>query len=244
VGLVGAAPAVDLQHVTITRGNRQVVRNATFSLDPGSITGLIGPSGCGKSTVIRAIVGTQRRVAGDVHVLGLPAGSAALRRRVAYTTQGRSIYTDLTVRDNLRYFAQILGVPSSRVDRALARLTLAGHADDLVQDLSGGQQQRVSLAVALLGDTELLVLDEPTVGLDPVLRNELWSLFHELAAAGSTLLVSSHVMDEAERCDRLIFMRDGVILAAGTPHELRERTGAGTLEQAFLRLTGEKAPAA
>jgi ABC-2 type transport system ATP-binding protein len=237
-------PAVDLQNVTITRGGRQVVRNATFSLDRGSITGLIGPSGCGKSTVIRAIVGTQRRVGGDVRVLGLPAGSAPLRRRVAYTTQGRSVYSDLTVRDNLRYFAQILQAPPTRVDRALARLTLTDHADDLVQDLSGGQQQRVSLAVALLDEAELLVLDEPTVGLDPVLRNELWALFRELAAAGSTLLVSSHVMDEAGRCDRLIFMRDGVILAAGTPDELRERTGVDTLEQAFLRLAGEKAPAA
>jgi ABC-2 type transport system ATP-binding protein len=236
--------AVELVDVTVTRGNRRVVRNATFSLDRGSVTGLIGPSGCGKSTLIRSIVGTQRRVDGQVRVFGLPAGSAPLRRRVAYTTQGRSVYSDLTVRDNLRYFAQILDAPSASIDRAIVRLSLADEADHLVANLSGGQQQRVSLAVALLGDAELLVLDEPTVGLDPVLRNELWGLFRELAAAGSTILVSSHVMDEAERCDRLIFMRDGLILAAGAPRELRKRTGAETLEQAFLRLAGERTAAA
>jgi ABC-2 type transport system ATP-binding protein len=240
-----AAPVVALSGVSVIRGHRTVVRAVSFDLHRGSISGLIGPSGCGKSTVIRSIVGAQRNVSGDIRILGAPAGSASLRRRVSYTTQGLSVYTDLTVIDNLRYFAQILRTPHSQVERALHRLRLDPYASRLVRSLSAGQQQRVSLAVALLPDAEVLILDEPTIGLDPALRNELWSLFHELAIAGSTLLISSHVMDEAERCDQLLFMRDGSILACGSPDALHATTKAVTLEQAFLRLvdsqTGEVA---
>ena len=200
------------------------------------MTGLLGPSGCGKTTLIRAIVGVQKVAAGDVRVLGEPAGSPALRRRVAYVTQAPSVYADLTVHENLRYFAAVLDVPAREIGRALEAVDLSGAGGQLVGTLSGGQRSRVSLAVALLGQPDLLVLDEPTVGLDPVLRRDLWTLFHRLAEEGATLLVSSHVMDEAARCDRLLLMREGALVADTTPDELRERTGEQEMESAFLRL--------
>jgi ABC-2 type transport system ATP-binding protein len=200
------------------------------------VSGLLGPSGCGKTTLIRCIVGVQKVAAGDVRVLGGPAGVPALRRRVSYVTQAPSVYADLTVRENLRYFAAVLDVPGREIGRALEAVDLAGAGGQLVGTLSGGQRSRVSLAIALLGQPDLLVLDEPTVGLDPVLRRDLWTLFHRLAEEGATLLVSSHVMDEASRCDRLLLMREGALVADTTPDELRERTGEQEMESAFLRL--------
>ncbi|MEU1042295.1 ABC transporter ATP-binding protein [Streptomyces sp. NPDC005551] len=242
-----APPAVRAEGLTVVRGTRQVLRGLDFAVPRGQITGLLGPSGCGKSTLMRATVGTQARVSGTLEVLGRPAGDAALRSRIGYVTQAPSVYDDLSVRQNLDYFAAILdpGRPAAdrrheHVTRAIADVDLTAHADSLAGNLSGGQRSRVSLAVALLGTPELLVLDEPTVGLDPVLRRELWSLFHSIAAdRGATLLVSSHVMDEAERCHRLLLMREGGILADGTPDALRERTGSDTVEAAFLHLVDE-----
>ena len=231
-----AAPAIRVAGLRVDRGGRTVLDGLDFTIPRGAVTGLLGPSGCGKTTLIRAVVGVQRVRAGTVEVLGRPAGSAALRSRVGYVTQAPSVYTDLTVAANLRYFAAVLGVPAERGDRALEAVGLAERRDDTVGRLSGGQRARVSLACALLGEPELLVLDEPTVGLDPVLRRDLWRLFHGLAASGTTLLVSSHVMDEAERCDRLLLMRDGGLVADDTPAELRRRTRADDLETAFLRI--------
>ena len=219
------------------------MRDVSFEVARGSVTGLLGPSGCGKSSLMRAIVGVQRCVSGDLAVLGEPAGATGLRRRVAYVTQAPSVYDDLSVRENLRYFAAVLGTDASDVERVATDVGLQDRLEDAVGDLSGGQRSRVSLATALLGAPELLVLDEPTVGLDPVLRDELWGRFRALAADGATLLVSSHVMDEANRCDELLLMRDGALLATGSPAELRERTGADDVEGAFLRLVrGEAAP--
>ncbi|GGV82986.1 ABC transporter ATP-binding protein [Streptomyces griseoloalbus] len=237
-------PAVHAQDLTVVRGPRTVLRGLDFTVPGGRITGLLGPSGCGKSTLMRAVVGTQAKVTGTLDVLGRPAGHPALRTRIGYVTQAPSVYDDLTVRQNLDYFAAILdpGRASAdrrheKVTRAIADVDLTTHADALAGNLSGGQRSRVSLAVALLGTPELLVLDEPTVGLDPVLRRDLWNLFHTLAAErGTTLLISSHVMDEAERCDRLLLMRAGEILADDTPDALRARTGSETVEAAFLHL--------
>ena len=208
----------------------------SLEIAPGRVTGLLGPSGSGKTTLIRAIVGVQIVEAGAVEVLGLPAGSAELRRRVGYVTQAPSVYLDLSVRENLDYFARVVGARKGAVADAIETVGLAEQTDQVVRTLSGGQRSRVSLATALLGDPDLLVLDEPTVGLDPVLRRELWASFHELAERGTTLLVSSHVMDEAERCDDLVLLREGAIVATGTPASLRERTGASDLEHAFLEL--------
>ena len=227
-------PVVEVEGLEVVRGGRPVLRNVSLELARGRVTGLLGPSGSGKTTLIRSIVGVQIVAAGTVRVLGLAAGSPELRRRVAYVTQSPSVYADLSVRENLAYFGRVLGVGSERVDEAIATVDLGPHADQVVRTLSGGERSRVSLATALLGHPELLVLDEPTVGLDPVLRRDLWATFHRLAAEGETLLVSSHVMDEADRCDELLLMRDGRIVAAETPAALRARTGEQELEAAFL----------
>ncbi len=218
------------------RGGREVIHGLDCSVPAGQVTGLLGPSGCGKTTLMRAIVGVQVVAAGRVTVLGEPAGSPRLRSRLGYLTQAPSVYGDLTVRENMRFFARILGAGAERIAAAIETVALGPFADRVVSRLSGGQQARASLATALLGEPEVLILDEPTVGLDPLLRRDLWGTFRDLAAAGATLLVSSHVMDEAEHCDGLLLMREGELLAAATPDELRRRTGAQRLDQAFLAL--------
>jgi ABC-2 type transport system ATP-binding protein len=233
--------AVEVSDLQVVRGGRVALDDVTLSVPAGSVTGLLGPSGCGKSTLMRSIVGVQRIERGTVTVLGLPAGSAPLRSRVGYLTQAPSVYGDLTVRENLRYFAAVLGAPPDDVDRTIREVNLETHADALVNQLSGGQEARVSLAAALLGTPEVLVLDEPTVGLDPVLRRDLWTLFHRLASDGVTLLISSHVMDEAARCDRLVLMREGRVLADDDPAALLQHTDTDDMEQAFLRLVDEAA---
>jgi ABC-type multidrug transport system ATPase subunit len=236
-----ADPSVDVRDLRVVRGGREVLHGLTFQVPHGSIVGLLGPSGCGKTTLMRALVGVQIVRSGTVTVLGDPAGSPGLRRRVGYSTQTPAVYADLTVAENLRYFASVLRAPRSDVDRVIDEVGLGRSRDQTAATLSGGQLSRANLAVALLGEPELLVLDEPTVGLDPVLRQELWELFRELAERGATLVVSSHVMDEAGRTDRLLLMREGVILADGTPDGLRSRTGTPDLEAAFLHLITEKA---
>ncbi|WP_156727327.1 ABC transporter ATP-binding protein [Streptomyces apocyni] len=238
--------AIRAADLTVVRGSREVIRGIDFAVPRGQITGLLGPSGCGKSTLMRSIMGTQAKVTGTLEVLGHPAGDAWLRSRIGYVTQAPSVYDDLTVRQNLDYFMAILDPGRAATDRrhehvtrAIAEVDLDSHADVLAGNLSGGQRSRVSLAVALLGTPELLVLDEPTVGLDPVLRRDLWKLFSTIAEGGTTILVSSHVMDEAERCHRLLLMRDGELLADDTPDALRTRMDCATVEDAFLRLVDE-----
>lgn len=228
--------AVRAQGLVVERGGKRVLHGIDCAVPTGRVTGLLGPSGGGKTTFLRCVVGVQRIAGGEVTVLGEPAGTAALRRRVGYVTQAPSVYADLSARANARYFAALQGVPATAADGALADVGLTGDADRLVGRMSGGQRARVSLACALLARPELLVLDEPTVGLDPVLRRDLWQLFHSLAADGATLLISSHVMDEAGRCDELLLVRDGRLVAHDSPAALRERTGQDDLEQAFLAL--------
>jgi len=231
---ISAAIVVD--QLEVRRGGRRVLRGLSFAVPTGEVTGLLGPSGCGKTTLMRALVGVQQGVSGRVEVLGLPAGTPALRNRLGYVTQAPSVYGDLTVAENLRFFARLLRAPAGDVAAVLEQVDLADHSNDLVNRLSGGQRSRVSLAAALLGQPRLLVLDEPTVGLDPVLRRDLWALFHRLAATGTTLLVSSHVMDEATRCDRLLLLREGELVADNSPQALLKRPGAGDVEAAFLAL--------
>ena len=236
--------AVEVRDLWVKRGGRAVLPGLSLSVPEGRITGLLGPSGCGKSTLMRAIVGVQKVEGGEVTVLGLPAGSKELRRRVGYVTQAPSVYGDLTVRENLRHFAQILRVGSADVDRAIETVGLASHADRVVGQMSGGQRNRASLAVALLARPPLLVLDEPTVGLDPVLRRDLWATFRGLVGDGTTILVSSHVMDEAAECGLLLLMREGRLVSQETPDELRARTGTHDLGEAFLRLVEHEEVAA
>jgi ABC-2 type transport system ATP-binding protein len=227
-------PAVSIEHLTVVRGKRTAIDDVTVHVSPGTITGVLGPSGCGKTTLIRSIVGTQVITSGTVTVLGRPAGSADLRHRVGYVTQDATIYQDLKVIDNVRYFASLYGSGAPAADDAIASVGLDDHRTALCGNLSGGQRTRVSLACALVAQPDLLVLDEPTVGLDPVLRVDLWEQFVQLARRGTTLLVSSHVMDEAEHCGDLLLLREGRLLANTTPTKLREDTGCQSLEEAFL----------
>jgi ABC-2 type transport system ATP-binding protein len=230
------AAALVADSLTVRRGNREVLHDLSFSVPRGGITGLLGPSGSGKTTLIRSVVGVQIVESGEIEVLGEPAGSAALRPKVGYVTQAPSVYADLSVRENLHYFARVLGVAEERVSEVIETVALGQYVDQVVVNTSGGQRSRVSLATALLAEPELLVLDEPTVGLDPVLRRDLWDTFDGLAKSGTTILVSSHVMDEADHCDTLLLMRDGRILGIETPAGLRQRTGKEQLEDAFLAL--------
>lgn len=227
-----------ISDLRVVRGGRPIIDGLDVAVPAGSVVGLLGPSGSGKTTLMRSVVGVQDHVTGTVEVLGSAAGTPALRRRVGYMTQDASVYTDLTVAQNLRYFAALADVPSpaEAVAAAVATVDLGGHERQRVGTLSGGERTRVSLAAALVGGPELLVLDEPTVGLDPVLRRDLWAVFRRLAAAGCTLLVSSHVMDEAVQCDRLLLMRSGALVADTTPDELLATTGAPDAERAFLAL--------
>ena len=229
-------PAVSIDHLRVIRGKRPALHDFSVQIARGSITGLLGPSGCGKTTLIRCIVGTQIVTSGSVTVLGEPAGSPALRRRVGYLPQDPTIYNDLRIVDNVRYFAALYGYDSQAVDAAIERVGLNDHRTALCGNLSGGQRTRVSLACALVCQPDLLVLDEPTMGLDPVLRADLWEQFTELARGGTTLLVSSHVMDEADHCGDLLLMRDGHLIAHTTPTRLREDTGCTSLEDAFLSI--------
>jgi ABC-2 type transport system ATP-binding protein len=235
--------AIEVRDLRVDRGGREVLRGLTFDVPTGQVTGLLGPSGCGKTTLMRALVGVQSNVVGGIRILGEPAGSRSLRRRIGYVTQAPSVYRDLTVRQNLQFFATVLSAGRDAIERAIEYVDLGDHADAIVGRLSGGQSSRASLAVALLGSPDVLVLDEPTVGLDPVLRRDLWALFHRLAGSGVTVLVSSHVMDEADRCERLLLLREGLLLADDTPAALRERTSSADIEGAFLTLV-EKAEVA
>ncbi|WP_433377615.1 ABC transporter ATP-binding protein [Actinoplanes sp. CA-142083] len=232
--------AIEIEDLVVERGRRRVLHGIGCAIPAGSVTGLLGPSGSGKTTLIRAIVGVQIVKSGTVTVLGMPAGTTELRRRVGYVTQAPSVYADLSVRENARYFASLYGLGASEADQAIKDVGLADAARQLVGNLSGGQRSRASLACAMIGTPDVLVLDEPTVGQDPVLRAELWGKFHALAKAGTTLLVSSHVMDEAGRCDRLLLIREGQIIADDTPAAVRAAAGTDDLEEAFLRLIRER----
>ncbi len=228
--------AIQTEGLSVVRGGRPVLTELTCAMSSGRITGLLGPSGCGKSTLIRSIVGVQKVAAGTVTVLGEPAGSADLRHRVGYVTQAPSVYPNLSVADNVRFFARVLDAPRSEINDVIERVGLSSHRNSLAGSLSGGQLSRASLAVALLGNPPVLLLDEPTVGLDPVLRVELWEMFRRLADEGTTLLISSHVMDEALWCDCLLLMRDGDILASDTPEGLCAATHTDNVGVAFLQL--------
>ncbi|OMC29485.1 multidrug ABC transporter ATP-binding protein [Mycobacterium sp. GA-1841] len=235
--------AVEITGLQVDRGGRRAIRDLSVQINRGAITGLLGPSGCGKTTLMRSIVGTQIISAGTVTVLGHPAGSAPLRHRVGYVTQHPTIYDDLRVIDNVRYFAALYGTSANTAVEAIRSVGLDDHRSAYCSDLSGGQRTRVSLACALVSEPELLVLDEPTVGLDPVLRVDLWEQFRGLAARGTTLLVSSHVMDEADHCRDLLLMREGRLLAHTTPDRLRKDTSCTSLEEAFLTVIRRSATA-
>lgn len=233
--------AVEIENLSVTLGGHfKALKNISVKLPAGKVIGFIGPSGAGKTTLIRSIVGRQSISQGSITISGAPAGSAGIRPQIGYMPQEPAAYSDLTVRQNLRYFAKMRGLGNDAAEAVIKETKLAKQAGQLVSTLSGGQKSRVSLGIALLGRPKLLALDEPTVGVDPVLRQQLWELFRELTAGGATLIVSSHVMDEAGRCDDLLLIRDGKVLAHDSPGDFCQRTGSRTVEQGFLKLV-EKA---
>lgn len=229
-------PAIHARSLDVSIRGNPVLHDLTFEVSVGAVVGLMGPSGCGKTTLMRAIVGVQRIATGELEVLGEPPGTPRLHHRVGYVTQAVSVYRDLTVLQNATYFAALQGFSVDHAAAAISAVGLGELAERRVDQLSGGQASRASLACALVGTPTLLVLDEPTVGLDPVTREELWEHMQSLARSGVTLLVSSHVMDEAARCDSLLLLRDGRLLAQLTPAELLERTGGTSYDDAFLRM--------
>jgi ABC-2 type transport system ATP-binding protein len=232
--------SVEIKDLRIIRDEKLIIPDLTLSLTSGVITGLLGPSGSGKTTIFRSIVGVQKLTSGSISVLGEPAGSKSLRNRIGYLPQSASVYNDLTCLENLHFFASILRKTKNDVAEVLDVVGLTDNRKQLASSLSGGERTRLGLASTLLGNPDILILDEPTVGLDPVLRIELWKIFHGLADRGKTLIISSHVMDEADRCQNLVLLRDGKTLAEGTPQELRTSTGATDMEGAFVALVNSK----
>ncbi|MDP1719478.1 MAG: ABC transporter ATP-binding protein [Candidatus Nanopelagicaceae bacterium] len=228
--------SVSISNLKVVRDKKTIIPNLSMSIGRGIVAGLLGPSGSGKTTIFRSIVGVQRTQAGTITVLDQPAGAKDLRTRIGYFTQSASIYSDLTCLENLHYFAHLLGDSEISVEEIIDLVDLRKNRKQIASSLSGGERARLALATALLGKPELLILDEPTVGLDPVLRRDLWDLFHRLADQGKTLLISSHVMDEADRCDILFLLRDGRVLASGTPQGLKEQTGKNEMEDVFISL--------
>ncbi len=224
----------------VVRDGKILIPKLDLEVPKGKVMGLLGPSGSGKTTIFRSIVGVQAISEGSIQVLGIEAGTTGLRNKIGYLTQSASIYSDLTCEENLKYFSRILGTTEISVNEIIELVDLGANRKQLASTLSGGERARVALATALLGSPELLILDEPTVGLDPLLRIDLWKLFHRLAQQGKTLLISSHVMDEADRCDHLTLLREGKVLASGTPTELKTQTNSSEMEDVFINLVGAK----
>jgi ABC-2 type transport system ATP-binding protein len=231
--------AVDVENVVKSFGTLKALDNVTLRVRQGEIYGLLGPNGAGKTTLIRSIVGLVAPESGTVTVLNRRMPDLDILGRVGYMTQAAALYPDLSVEENLRFFAAISGADSN-VDDALKLVELDQRRKSVVATLSGGMRQRCSLACALVHRPRLLLLDEPTVGVDPQLRVQFWDHFRDLAAAGTTIIVSSHVMDEAERCQRLGLIRFGKLLGEGSPNELRSAAGTNNLEEAFLKLSGRE----
>ena len=231
---------ISIRDLTVIRGRTRILSEFNLEIAAGAILGLLGPSGSGKTTIMRAVAGLQRLTGGSISVLGSPAGDKSLRTRIGYSTQDASIYRDLTCSENVDYFSALHGHANSSTDEILELVDLSKNRKQLAGTLSGGERARLALATALVGDPELLILDEPTVGLDPLLRRDLWSLFHRFADEGKTLLVSSHMMEEADHCDELVLLRNGAILASGSPRELRDQTGVENMDAVFISLVEKK----
>ncbi len=234
-----ARPAIETHALRKSFGSIHAVDGVEISLAAGRIYGLIGPNGSGKTTLLRLLIGLARATSGEARVLGTLMPSRALLEQIGYMPQSDGIYPELSVWENLRFFAGLYGgTDGPRALEVLELVELADRRSTPALELSGGMRRRLSLACTLVHDPAVLFLDEPTVGIDPALRVQFWAHFRRMAAAGTTLLVASHVMDEADRCDELLFIRDGTVFARGTADELRARAGTDRLETAFLAFAG------
>lgn len=224
-------------------GKFAVLENINLSVKKGEILGMLGPSGSGKTTLVKAIVGMNKPTEGCIEVLGTSLPSLEAVKNIGYMAQADALYEDLNGYDNLLFFGALYGLKGKaakeRADYVLKLVDLYEHRKKLVKNYSGGMKRRLSLAIALVHKPEILILDEPTVGIDPVLRREFWKEFKKLKAEGTTIIITTHVMDEAENCDRLALIRNGGILALGTPEELKADSGRATIEDAFLYYGGE-----
>lgn len=232
--------AIKTSGLCVVKSGKKILRGVSVSLPEGKIIGLLGPSGAGKTTLVRALIGRQKITKGDVSVGGYNADAPELREIIGYMPQTPAIYFDLTVKQNLRYFASMRGAKKEEADRLIDDVDLRPQANQMASTLSEGQKSRVSLAIALIGNPKIILLDEPTVGIDPVLRVQLWEKFKGLSKRGTTILVTSHVMDEAEHCDYLLLIRDGKILFYGTPTALKTKTKSRNVEDSFLKLVRSK----
>jgi ABC-2 type transport system ATP-binding protein len=228
--------AIQVAGVTVEKLGKKILDNISMELPGNKSIGLIGPSGSGKTTLIRALVGSQVITEGTAKIFGEKVGSASLRSRIGYMSQKSAVYGDITVKENLEYFASICGSSEQQVAEIMESMRLNLHRDKMASSLSGGEATRLSLGIALLGNPEILFLDEPTVGLDPSLRIELWKIFASLRNQGKTILITSHMMDEAERCDILILMRNGKIIFQGNAEQLKAKTQSESIEHAFIKL--------
>jgi ABC-2 type transport system ATP-binding protein len=241
-----AGPSTAIETVGLTKrfGRLTAVDSMDLALPAGRIYGLLGPNGSGKTTLIRLLAGLARPTSGEARVLGLEMPSRPNLARIGYMTQADGIYTELSVWENVSFFAALFGVHDRVVlSRILEVVQLADRRKTPANELSGGMRRRLSLACALVHHPAVLFLDEPTVGIDPALRVQFWEYFRRLAADGTTILVSSHVMDEADRCDELLLILHGKLLAQGSSREVQAMAGAATLEEAFLRLGGNETAA-
>jgi ABC-2 type transport system ATP-binding protein len=232
--------AVEIESLVVIKGGNPILENVNFRLEVGKIHGLLGPSGSGKTTLMRSILGVQQFKSGEVLVLGHQAGAKELRSLIGYSTQSASIYGDLTVAENLRFFSHLHSTNELPDTEILKLVDLSDKSHRLASSLSGGEKARLALATTLVGTPSLIVLDEPTVGLDPLLRIQIWNLFRTLAQMGKTLLISSHIMDEAANCDNLVLMREGKILATGSPESLLQSSKSQDLEEAFIHFVGDR----
>lgn len=233
---------IRLDHVGKRFGDKTVLRDISLEVPQAEIFGLLGPSGSGKTTLVKMIAGIDETSAGEVYLFGQKMPRLDMMSRIGYMAQSDALYTELTAQENLEFFGALFGLKSSRRKRRIREvMELVGLTDALkrpVRLYSGGMKRRLSLAVSLLHEPPVLILDEPTVGIDPVLRQSIWQELGSLSAAGTTIVVTTHVMDEAEKCHRLGMIRDGQLIAVGTPESLKRDTNAETIEQAFLRYGG------
>ncbi|MFE8697766.1 ABC transporter ATP-binding protein [Cytobacillus sp. FJAT-53684] len=233
-----------IKDVSKSFGKKEVLNNINLTMEPGQIYGLIGPSGSGKTTLVKIIVGMDRPSQGHVQVLDTPVPNLKLLQNIGYMAQADALYPDLTGEENLAFFASLFelkkDVKKKRIAYASELVNLTTHLKKKVQDYSGGMKRRLSLAVALIQDPQVLILDEPTVGIDPALRQSIWAEIQRLKTTGKTIVVTTHVMDEAERCDRLAMVRDGEIITSGSPAELKKQFAITSLEEVFLKAGGNK----